>query len=230
MPSSAETGNLQVLKSRFFRYWYPLPPVYFQWSSKQQRSPAPVRICKCRDHVKGEQKLESDESEDLSEMAGGVAEEVNTEKLTMSSLVIFLGLFIIMDCISAQPCKITVLLFEIKGNDHDHIGSVDIDFPPQGLTVKEAVEAIVKDKLKDIKYTIPENAKYGHCEKNVLVMHADTKKPNSKFEHAEFFTVEKDQKPQLQSKLYIYEGTQKFTPDATKEHSYVLNLHIHHYF
>ncbi|KAI1701649.1 hypothetical protein DdX_15994 [Ditylenchus destructor] len=78
MTSSAQNGNLQVLKSRLFRYWYPLPPVYFQWSGKQPRSSAALRICKCRDHVKEEQKIES---EDLPEMAGGVTQQTSTEDI-----------------------------------------------------------------------------------------------------------------------------------------------------
>ncbi|KAI1702006.1 hypothetical protein Ddc_17317 [Ditylenchus destructor] len=69
---SSNTENFQGLKNRLFRRWHPLPFIYsqweevFHWSNKQPRSPAPIRICKCRDHVKNDSETASYKSESIS--------------------------------------------------------------------------------------------------------------------------------------------------------------------
>ncbi|KAI1702008.1 hypothetical protein Ddc_17319 [Ditylenchus destructor] len=81
MSSSADNGNFRGLKNRLFRRWNPIPDVYSQWddiahwSNKQPRSPAPLRICKCRDHLKTEPETVSNKSESISEMDRDVSEE-----------------------------------------------------------------------------------------------------------------------------------------------------------
>ncbi|KAI1702003.1 hypothetical protein Ddc_17314 [Ditylenchus destructor] len=81
MSSSADSGKFQGLKNRLFRRWNPIPDVYSKydnisyWSSKQCRSPALLRICKCRDHVKTDPEVASNKSESLPAINQDVIEE-----------------------------------------------------------------------------------------------------------------------------------------------------------
>ncbi|KAI1699462.1 hypothetical protein Ddc_18550 [Ditylenchus destructor] len=147
----------------------------------------------------------------------------------MSSLVILLATVLVnLDYVLAQPRKLTVHINEIEGNSQVkgkfvltqpfvHKGTIEIDFPAQGLTVKEAVDVCFL-KRNDITYTKPEEKKYGECEKLLYMMQ---EKPTKKFGHAEF---------SVSSSVPI-DGyaAQIFAPDASKEQNYSLNLYIYHY-
>ncbi|KAI1702009.1 hypothetical protein Ddc_17320 [Ditylenchus destructor] len=92
MSSNAENRNFQELKNRLLRRWHPLPCVYSQWddivhwSNKQSRSPAPLRICKCRDHVKNNPETASNKSESLPDMERDVIEEADIEMINMEDV------------------------------------------------------------------------------------------------------------------------------------------------
>ncbi|KAI1701641.1 hypothetical protein DdX_15986 [Ditylenchus destructor] len=92
MSSSADNRNFQELKSRLFRRWNPVPDVYSQWddivhwSNKQSRSPAPLRICKCRDHLKTDPETVIHKSESLPDLDRDVIEEADIEVINMEDV------------------------------------------------------------------------------------------------------------------------------------------------
>ncbi|KAI1702004.1 hypothetical protein Ddc_17315 [Ditylenchus destructor] len=92
MSSNAENENFQELKNRLFRRWHPLPSIYSQWeeaahwSNKQPRSPAPLRICKCRDHVKTVSEVASNKSKSLPEVVQDVTENINSEVVNVEDV------------------------------------------------------------------------------------------------------------------------------------------------